>query len=430
MSVSRVSSETNLEFPQWADFLFRPARYKVAHGGRGSSKSWSFARALLALGAHKPLRILCAREIQKSIRDSVKRLLDDQIQAMGLGQFYESVETEIRGRNGTLFAFSGLAQHTVESVKSLEGFDICWVEEAQTVSKKSWDILVPTIRKDGSEIWISFNPVLDTDETWVRFVARKRDDAVVRQVNYSDNPWFPAVLEQERQQAKRTMLPEDYENIWEGRCRSAVVGAIYANEVQQAVAEGRIRPLPYDPNLKVHTIWDLGWNDSMSIILVQKGVSELRLIGYIEENFKTLDWYAAELNKANLNWGKDWIPHDGYSKDFKTGKSAAEILKKLGRRPARIPNVGVENGIKAARMVFPRCYFEETRLARLLECLKRYRRGVPMTTGEPGAPVHDEFSHGADDFRYLAVVADMLTNDDEPETIVEAFVPHDPGMGY
>lgn len=426
-----MSSETNLEFPDWADFLFRPSRYKVAHGGRGSSKSWSFARALLALGADRPLRILCAREVQKSIRDSVKRLLDDQIQAMGLGQFYDSVETEIRGRNGTLFAFSGLAQHTVESVKSLEGFDICWVEEAQTVSKKSWDILVPTIRKDGSEIWISFNPVLDTDETWTRFVVKRSPDSVVRQVNYSDNPWFPDVLEQERLHAKQSMLTEDYENIWEGKCRSAVVGAIYATEVQQAVSDMRIRPVPYDPSLKVHTIWDLGWNDSMVIILVQKGVAELRLIGYIEESFKTLDWYAAELNKANLNWGDDWIPHDGFSKDFKTGKSTAEILKKLrNRKPKKIPSMSVENGIKAARMLFPRCYFEQARTARLLECLKRYRRGVPTTTGEPGAPVHDEFSHGADAFRYLGIVADMLHNNEDPDPEVTGFTPYDSSMGY
>lgn len=145
------------QFPDWADFLFQPMRYKVAFGGRGSGKSWAFARALLVQGAQQPLRILCSREVQKSIKESVKRLLDDQIQDMGLGGFYQSLETEIRGANGTLIAFAGLASHTVESVKSYEGFDRVWLEEAQTISKKSLDILTPTIRKPGSEIWITFN---------------------------------------------------------------------------------------------------------------------------------------------------------------------------------------------------------------------------------------------------------------------------------
>lgn len=157
-----------VQFPAKLEFLFKPARYKVAHGGRGSAKSWGFARALLILAAQKPLRILCTREVQKSIKDSVHRLLSDQIQAMGLGHLYQVLETEIRGANGSLFVFAGLAQHTVESIKSFEGVDIVWVEEAQAVSKRSWDVLIPTIRKPGSEIWISFNPLLETDETYQR----------------------------------------------------------------------------------------------------------------------------------------------------------------------------------------------------------------------------------------------------------------------
>jgi phage terminase large subunit len=234
-----------------------------------------------------------------------------------------------------------------------------------------------------------------------------------KQVNWSDNPWFPEVLEQERLHAKATMPEDDYNNIWEGMCRSAVEGAIYATEVQTAYREERVRPVPYDPRLKVHTVWDLGWNDAMSIILVQKGVAEMRVIGYIEESQQTLDWYAAELNKMNYNWGHDYLPHDGFHKDFKTGQTTAEILKRFKRKPKATPKLTVEQGIKAARMLFPRVYFDKTKTERLLECLKRYRRGVPEKTGEPGAPVHDEWSHGADCFRYLAVVAEVLNNEDE-----------------
>ena len=165
-----MANEVTVRFPPKLEFLFDPYRYKVAHGGRGSGKSWSFARALLVLGMQSRVRVLCTREIQKSIKDSVKRLLDDQIEGMGFGHFYDSFETEIRGLNGTEFLFAGLASHTVESIKSYESIDICFIEEAQTVSKKSLDILIPTIRKPGSEIWICFNPVLDTDEVWKRYV--------------------------------------------------------------------------------------------------------------------------------------------------------------------------------------------------------------------------------------------------------------------
>lgn len=401
-----------IKFPPALEFLFESARYKVAHGGRGSGKSWGFARALLVMAASRKLRILCTREVQKSIKDSVHRLLSDQIAEMGLGSFYEVLETEIRGRNGSNFAFSGLSTQTVESIKSFEGVDICWCEEAQSISKKSWDTLIPTIRKPGSEIWVSFNPELDSDETYTRFVVNPPPDAIIAQVNYSDNPWFPEVLERERQHCQMTNA-EDYGQIWEGKCRSAVVGAIYAAEVGEAIRSQRIGNLPYDPRLKVHAVWDLGWNDSMSIALVQRLRSEIRVIDYIEDSHKTLDWYAAELGKKNMNWGYDFIPHDGTHKDFKTGKSTEQLLKSLGRRPKVVPNVGVEVGIKAARMVFGQSYFDKTKAARLVECLKRYRRSINQATNEPGAPVHDEFSHGADCWRYLALSVDEMTNEDE-----------------
>ena len=407
-----IASEPEIKFPDKLGFLFSPYRYKVAHGGRGSAKSWSFGRALLIAGTERTLRILCTREVQKSIKDSVHKLLEDQIQAMGLGFFYEVFDNEIRGRNGTEFIFAGLANHTVDSIKSFEGIDRVWVEEAQSVSKHSWDILIPTIRKDESEIWVGFNPVLDTDETWVRFIENPPPNACVVQLNYSDNPWFPAVLEEERLHCEASN-PDDYSNIWLGKCRAAVKGAIYATEVATAALDERIRPVPYDPRLKVHAIWDLGWNDAMAITLVQKGMAELRVIGYVEDNFKTLDHYAAELNKLNYNWGYDYLPHDGKSRDYKTGQTAHEILKKFGRKTKEIPNIGVENGIKAARAALRRCFFDKVKTERLVECLKRYRRHISKTTNVAGDPIHDEYSNGADTFRYLGVVADMLSNDDE-----------------
>ena len=233
------------EFPAKLKFLFQPSRYKCAYGGRGSGKSWGFARALLILAASKPLRILCTREVQKSIKDSVHKLLSDQIQELGLGAHYRILETEIRGINGSEFLFAGLSTQTVESIKSYEGVDICWCEEAQAISRKSWTILIPTIRKPSSEIWITFNPDLDDDETYKRFVVDPPPEAQVVKVNYHDNPWFPEVLEKERAHAERVLAPDEYRNIWEGDCKAAVDGAIYAGEIREAVeAEGE----KFDPH--------------------------------------------------------------------------------------------------------------------------------------------------------------------------------------
>lgn len=404
-------SDLKVEIPEKLGFLFEPHRYKVAYGGRGGAKSWAFADALLIQGLQSPLRIGCFREIQKSIKDSVHKLLGDRIKAHGLGDFYEVQQTTIKGRNGTEFLFGGLQDHTVDSIKSYEGLDRAWVEEGQSVSKRSWDILIPTIRKDGSEIWVSFNPELDTDETWKRFVEQPPTDSVVAVVNYRDNPWFPAVLEQERRDAQARMPKADYENIWEGKCRPAVSGAIYADEVAKAQEEGRFNLVPYDPALKAHVVFDLGWNDKMSIGIVQRHVSSLRVIRYIEDDHKTLDWYSAQLKSLGYNWGKVFLPHDGAHGDYKTGKSAKQWMEDLGWSVEIVPNQPVETGIKNARMVFSQLYMDRTNCARLIECLKRYRRSIPTTTGEPAGPLHDEFSHGADMFRYLAIAAPQMTND-------------------
>jgi phage terminase large subunit len=411
--------EVKAQFPAKLGFLFHPKRYKVARGGRGSGKSWSFARALLILGNQNKLRIGCFREVQKSIKDSVHKLLSDQIQALGLGQDYEVLTTEIRNkRTGTEILFSGLSDHTAESIKSFEGLDIAWIEEGQAVSARSWSILIPTLRKEDpvtgqpSEIWVSYNPDLETDETHQRFAIDPPPDCVSVLVNYNDNPWFPAVLEQERLECKRK-YPKDYPNIWEGKCRPAADGAIYYDEMELVQERGQILNLPYDPKLKVHVVVDLGWNDAMSIILVQKNISEIRIIEYIEDTHRKLTDYSQELKEKKYNWGKLFIPHDGYNERVES-PSAYRILKDLGWEipdKSELVELNIENGIKATREVFPRCYFDKAKTARLIECLKRYRRNVPRNTNEPSTPMHDQYSHGADAFRYMALAIDQMTNE-------------------
>lgn len=200
-------------------FLFDPPlgayRYRGAYGGRGSAKSWQFARALLVHGVAQPLRILCAREYQASIRDSVHRVLADQIELLGLGNLYTIQESAILGSNGTEFLFKGL-RRDIAQIKSTEGIDIAWVEEAEAVSDHSWRVLIPTIRKPGSEIWVSFNPALESDATYQRFVVKPPERSMIRAVSYRDNPYFPAVLREEANALLRAD-PEAFAHVWGGK---------------------------------------------------------------------------------------------------------------------------------------------------------------------------------------------------------------------
>lgn len=401
-----MSERRNL--PGWArPLVLQQHRYKVMHGGRGGGKSWAVAMALLLLGVQAPIRVLCAREIQKSMRDSVHRLLRDQVVALGVEAFYEVLEAEIRGKNGTVFLFSGLQSHTVDSIKSFEGVTHVWVEEAHGVSKKSWDVLIPTIRREGSEIWLTLNPDMETDETYQRFIARPSPDTWVRRVNWRDNPWFPQVLDAERLKAKE-QDPEAYRNIWEGEPKRTLEGAIYAREVQQLYSDDRVCNVPHDPRLPVHTVWDLGWGDAMVVMLVQRTPLDFRVIDYIEGSHQTLEWYVGELEKLPYRWGTDFMPHDAQHGDFKTGTTAAAILQDMGRDVQVLERAPIEAGIRLARGIFPRAYIDAKRCDRLLECLKRYRRTLDVRTNLPGAPLHDEYSHGADAWRYLAVALPLM----------------------
>jgi len=399
----------SIQLPTWAHKLNTPARYKVMFGGRGGGKSWTIARKLLLDGIEFPGRVLCARETMKSMADSVHEVLSKQVEAMNMGAYYEVMASEIRSKvNETQFGYAGLRTQGITNIKSWEGARRCWVEEAQVVTKKSWEVLTPTIRAPGSEIWIGLNPELDTDYTYTEYVLNPPPDSIVIPVNWRDNPWLPAELDKERQ-VKLARDPEGYRTIWEGECRAAVDGAIYAKEIDAMQRAGRVTRVPYDPLLPVHTVWDLGWNDQMVIVMVQRAASELRVIGVIMDSLRTLDSYVSELNGLGYRWGTDWIPHDGRAKNTHTGKSTEEMLKSMQRRVQIVPNIGIEDGIKAARMMFPRVWIDSG-ATDLMNSLKRYRRVENTNTNTFGAPMHDDASHGADAWRYLAVVADKLSN--------------------
>lgn len=394
--------EVEAKFPPKLKPLFSPKRYKVLYGGRGGAKSWGIARALLIMGAERPLRILCAREVQQSIKDSVYQLLQDQIQSLHLTSFYESTRDEIRGINGTLFLFAGL-KHNIASIRSKEGIDIVWVEEAQVVSNSSWDGLIPTIRKEQSEIWLSFNPELDTDPTYIRFVLKPPTNSWVEKVGWQDNPWFPDVLRQEKDdlEARDT---DAFLNVWEGHCRQMLEGAIYARELRDAQAASRICTVPYDPLKPVDVFCDLGWSDNTSLWFIQRVGFEYRALKSYQNSQQPWSHYLQMIQAQGYVIGTLWLPHDARAKSLATGRTIQEISLAAGFRVQIVPNISIEDGINAARMVFPNTYIDAEKCADGIQALRRYRYDVdPDTKQFSRKPLHDDASHYADGWRYFAV---------------------------
>lgn len=414
------------QFPKKFEGLFKPekSRYRVYYGGRGGAKSWNFARALLIKAAQKPMRILCAREFQTSIKDSVHKLLSDQIYALGMESIYEITQTSIRSINGSEFIFVGIKNNT-NNVKSIEGIDICWVEEAQSVSANSWNVLIPTIRKQDSEIWISFNPELPTDETWKRFVENPAPESVLVKVNWSDNPWFPETLNNERLMLKGRDIAA-YNNVWEGIPRSTIDGAIFARELEMAELEGRITNVPYDPSKPVHAIFDLGWADNTACWLIQFIGFDIRVLRYFEDNQKTIQHYLSLMQTYGYIYDTIWLPHDAAAKSLGTGKSIEEIVRATGYRVQILDRVPVADSINAARTIFPRCYFDRKNTEDGLNCLRHYRYDVDEHGTFSQKPLHDIYSHGADAWRYIGL---MVNEPRKPKPVKQTYAPAGSWMG-
>jgi phage terminase large subunit len=393
------------KFPLKLQFLFEPHRYKVSYGGRGAAKSWGYARALLIQGSRQRLRVLCGRETQKSITDSVHKLLSDQVEELGLSQHYDVQKSSIIGRHtGTEFFFAGL-KHNVDNIKSIEAVDVCWVEEAQTVTRGSWEKLIPTIRKEGSEIWVTFNPDLETDDTYQRFVVNPPPNAKVVKVTWRDNPWFPEVLRAEMQHLKRTDI-DRFNHIWEGQTVNVLAGAIYANELRAVEAEDRITRVPYDRTRPVDCFWDLGYGDLTAIWFAQAFPFEYRVIDYLEGSGKTIHWYLQQMQARGYTYGTDWLPWDLglHAAKMGSGKSIEQLMRDAGRNVEILPKLSISEGINAARLILPQCWFDRERCADGLQALRNYRYGEVKNLQHPTRePLHDWASHAADAFRYFAV---------------------------
>lgn len=407
-----------VEWPEKLQCLFwpkvndLPVRYRVLYGGRGGSKSWGMARALVVLAAKQTLRILCARELQNSIRDSVHKVLSDQIESMGLLPFYQIEQARIFcPSTGSEFSFEGI-RNNVTKIKSYEGVDICWVEEANKVTKNSWEVLIPTIRKEGSEIWVSFNPELETDDTYQRFVLSAPKNAIVQKISWRDNPWFPSVLKQEMLDLKARDR-DAYLHVWEGECRKALEGAVYAEEMRDCAEEGRITHVPHHSSSTVNLYFDLGRSDSTSIIFEQYVGMQRRVIDFYENRLKGLDHYIHALrtrrgsNGELYEYGTCWLPHDARAKTLGSKKSIEEQMRDAGFAVRIVPRLSKFDGIIAARSIFPTCWFDAARTEKgLLHALRHYHYAENVDTEVlSNEPVHDWSSHAADAFRYMAIAS-------------------------
>lgn len=389
---------------------------KCLHGGRGSAKSWSFVRALLILAQQRKLFIVCGREFQNSIKESVHKLVSDQIDEFKLNNFFTVKETEVVGINGSRFIFVGI-RNNINSIKSMEAVDIFAVFEANNVSKNSWDVLIPTIRRDppfgpfgkGSEIWAEFNPELSTDETYKRFVLSPPDYCKTIQMNWSDNPFFPQVLVVEKENDYKRD-PDEARTIWGGQTRKTLKGAIFAKELEAALTEGRISPtFKADMTKPVTFSFDLGDSDMCAWWAWQQIGMEHNCVDYYGNTGFGFDHFADEILSRRHKVGKILLPHDAAqahqsARGHKLGNTIEKQARAVFEDKVRlVPRVSIVNRINAARNLFPRINFAEGPTSDGVQGLTHYQYKVDEKNQRSKEPLHNWASNPADAFTYYAV---------------------------
>jgi phage terminase large subunit len=411
--------DLKLEMPEAFQFLTEEKKYIVAYGGRGSGKSVNVARTIIMKSIKKtaielPWKVLCTRSLQKSIRESVYSLIVAEIEAMGVRHLFEILEKEIRCVNGVTFIFWGL-KHNIQDIKSLFGVKICWVEEAQNVSENSWRILIPTIRVEGAQFFITFNVDMETDATYRRFVLNPPKNAVVRKVNWQQNAFFPDTLREEMEDLREKNF-DDYLHVWEGHPVLVLEGAIYSKEIRKAVKEERITKVPYDPQFPVHTFWDIGWGDYTSIWFAQKVGYEYRIIDFYENRLEPIQHYLSHLDKLRSShgyvYGTHCLPHDARAKQLAAGGITVEAqVRKFGKTIVGAPRQRSDS-LNAARAILDKCVFDQERTRAGVFHLTRYCFKVDPDTGQYSRePIHDDHSHAADAFEELAFMIRRVSND-------------------
>jgi phage terminase large subunit len=399
-----------VEVPRKLKPLLQPKRFKGAYGGRGGAKSHFFAEQIVLRCYQKQTRAVCIREVQNSIKDSVKQLVVDKISKLGIAHLFTILDTEIRGPHGSLIIFKGMQSYNAENIKSLEAFDIAWVEEAQTFSQHSLDMLRPTLRKEGSELWFSWNPRFKTDAVDKFFRKTPPPNAVSVSINWRDNPWFPSVLVEEMMHDFETD-PDKAEHIWNGAYGSSQ-GAILSRWVNKADRQGRINPnVIYDPTgAPISVSSDIGFRDTAGWWYWQPVLGGFKLLKYQGASGMDADDWIPIIQKNLTDMGvtqsmlsKIWLPHDARVKTFQSKHSSIEkFLSGFGAGKVDIvPQSKKSDQISAARLVIERCEFNsiecEEGLDGLMAWEYQYNEDLQAFSREP---LHNWASHPSDAYAY------------------------------
>lgn len=410
----------DIDFPTPRVFkpLLAPSRYKGAWGGRGSGKSHEFGellvrRALMERGH----RGVCVREVQKTLKESAKRLIEDKLRKFKLGEAQGfKVWNEVISTPGDgIIMFQGMQDSTAESIKSLEGFHTAWCEESQTMSARSLQLLRPTIREPGSELWFSWNPRRPTDpvDAMLRGPQQPTGATVVK-ANWNNNPFFPDVLELERQDCLR-IEPDQYDHVWEGGYATILVGAYYAKSLAIAKAERRIGKVGPDPLLPYKIFVDIGGtgarSDAFSMWICQFVGRSVLVLDYYEQQGQPMATHLEWLRKKNYK-NTDaliYLPHDGETQDRVIDVSYRSAFEDAGYEVEVIANQGrgaASQRIEAGRRVFPSCWFHEETTQPGIDALGWYHEKKDPLRLIGLGPEHDWASHAADGFGLMAIVAE------------------------
>jgi phage terminase large subunit len=407
-----------LELPEKLVEVFSgEALFRGAYGGRGSAKSRSFAKMAAVYGlrcaqAKQSGVIVCGREFQNSLDESSMAEVKQAIESEPwLAKNYEIGEKYIRTKDGRIdFAFVGLRRN-IESVKSTSRIRLLWVDEAEPVSEVAWQKAIPTVREEGAEIWVTWNPERRASATNLRFRVNPPDNSKIAEVNWRDNPWFPSVLDQLRREDE-LKRPEQYPHIWEGDYATAHVGAYFSALLSEAQREGRIGKVSKDPLLSIRAYVDIGGtgarSDAYACWITQfVGRGEIRVLDYYEAIGEPLAVHLQWLR--DRGWGKAhiYLPHDGASHDRVYDVSFESAIRQAGFPVEVIPNQGrgaARMRIEAARRLFPSVWFNAETTEAGRDALGWYHERRSEDIRDVGlGPEHDWSSHSADAFGLMAV---------------------------
>lgn len=398
------------------DVFIGAADVRGAHGGRGSAKTHTFA-VMIAIHAVRYATagisgvMLCSRQHMNSIKDSsfaeIKAAINDSPElkpCFDIGENFIRTKPAFPGRVD--FIFRGLDSN-LDSVKSTSRILICWVDEAESVKDDAYVKLEPTLRYEdegwNAELWLTWNPEARNSPTDKRYRQSKDPLIKIAQINWRDNPWFPAKLNRQRlrDQAER---PDEYDWIWEGAYRGIVRGAVYGDEIKRLEASDRVTSVPYDRTKPVFTFWDLGRADKTAIWFAQLVPFGFAVIDYYEMSGKALDHFIRELQSRGYVYGDCWLPHDAENELLASRLTVAQQMRDAGFKVRIVKKIRVSEGINAGRQVFDRCYFDRVKTEEGLDALRSYRYEFNEDTKEfTKEPLHDWASHGADAFRYMAI---------------------------